>query len=131
MVPCHGDPSHSNVRGNPARLLDFDRSGIGPPEYDLQRLLWHEAAIAGHGAGWFVEFWHDLTTAYAVLAARALDRERLTALYRLDVTKAVAWLALSSADGRRADQRRHAAFLGRLRPIVLSGLAESMFPRLH
>lgn len=117
LVPSHGDPNSSNVRGVNFKLLDFDRSGWALREYDLQRLLWFRA-IEQHRDIHLGAFWGELTQVYQEQSGYKIQRNRLRTLCGIDVAKAAAWLSLVATDPTRADQERQARTLMKLLTMV-------------
>lgn len=121
-VLCHGDPSPGNARDG--RLIDLDRSGPAPREYDAQRLLWQMAIHHDLDGPHLATFWSTFEHSYRTASDTRLNLGLVLDLYATDVDVTLDWLASRGASRHAPDAPRQATLHRALNDVVRERLLE-------
>lgn len=115
----HGDLSEGNVLIDDSeyRIIDFDRFGVGPKEYDLQRLIWmkmeHEKSFEN-----LEIFVKELILSYERCTKEVVDRKVLWHLMEMDFVQAFCWLSIVVRDFERGDREGNLVMLSHYTEII-------------
>lgn len=118
----HGDLSEGNVLidNQEYRIIDFDRFGVGPKEYDLQRLIWmkmeHEKSFEKMEV-----FVKELIISYEKCGMELVDRKLLWYLMEMDFVQAFCWLNIVVRDPERGDREGNLVMLTHYISIIRQG----------